>query len=450
MEQSLLQYFYEGLKPMEMNMVNAASGGALVNMTPQQARDLISTMTANSQQFRANPEPPRRVHQLTFCLNFQREIKGFQQKTEASLRELTTSIEKLNSQGKLPSQTEPNPRQNANAVTLRNRKVLKPAPVKNLGQEITQETPENDEQIQAKPPLPKIQPPFPGRLNQCQKSKEDKEILETFRNVEINLPLLDAIRQILRYTKFLKELCTNKRKLTGNEKVSVGENVSAVLQWKMPVKCKDMVGRQVVTIQLADRSIVHPEGVIEDVLVKVNGLILSADFYVIKIEEDNTLGSSDILLGRPFLSTANTKIDVRNGTLTIDFDEEIVKFNVYGTISHPSEVLNVNRVDIINSSVEKTFESSYGDKPKMMFDDFESVNKLLAPMNTKLLPPIMQAPDLKLKPLPEHLKCTFLENDETIADLKGINTLEENTKPNKEAQEQLSPNMVDVIENENF
>ncbi|XP_052489929.1 uncharacterized protein LOC128042574 [Gossypium raimondii] len=64
-EQSLLQYFYEGLKPMEMNMVDAASGGALVNMTPQQARDLISTMTANSQQFRANTEPPRRVHQLS-------------------------------------------------------------------------------------------------------------------------------------------------------------------------------------------------------------------------------------------------------------------------------------------------------------------------------------------------------------------------------------------------
>ncbi|KAK5840870.1 hypothetical protein PVK06_009775 [Gossypium arboreum] len=64
-EQSLLQYFYEGLKPMEMNMVDAASGGALVNMTPQPARDLISTMAANSQQFRANPEPPRRVHQLS-------------------------------------------------------------------------------------------------------------------------------------------------------------------------------------------------------------------------------------------------------------------------------------------------------------------------------------------------------------------------------------------------
>ncbi|KAK5795327.1 hypothetical protein PVK06_036588 [Gossypium arboreum] len=64
-EQSLLQYFYEGLKPMEMNMVDAASGGALINMTPQQAKDLISTMAVNSQQFRANPEPPRRVHQLS-------------------------------------------------------------------------------------------------------------------------------------------------------------------------------------------------------------------------------------------------------------------------------------------------------------------------------------------------------------------------------------------------
>ncbi|MBA0784617.1 hypothetical protein Gotri_006860 [Gossypium trilobum] len=56
-------------------------------------------------------------------LNFQKEMKDFQQKTEVSIRELTTSIEKLTSQGKLPSQTEPNPRQNANAVMLQSRKV---------------------------------------------------------------------------------------------------------------------------------------------------------------------------------------------------------------------------------------------------------------------------------------------------------------------------------------
>ena len=42
-----------------------------------------------------------------------------------------------------------------------------------------------------------------------------------------------------RYAKFLKKLCTTKRKLVGNEKVSVGQNVSAVFQRKLPLKCKD-------------------------------------------------------------------------------------------------------------------------------------------------------------------------------------------------------------------
>ncbi|KAK5771103.1 hypothetical protein PVK06_047278 [Gossypium arboreum] len=176
------------------------------------------------------------------------------------------------------------------------------------------------------------------------------------------------------------------------------------------------------------------------------------------MEEDNTPRSSDILLGRPFFSTANTKIDVRSGALTMEFDGEIVKFNVYDAISHPSEILNVNRVDIIYSLVQETFESSYEDKSKMMFDDFESVNELLAPMDTKLLPSVVQAPDLKLKPLSEHLKLVFLENDETIANLKGINPftgvhkifLEENMKPKKEAQGQFNPNIVDVIKRESF
>ncbi|XP_016708131.1 uncharacterized protein [Gossypium hirsutum] len=266
-------------------------------------------------------------------LNFQKEMNDFQQKIEASIKELTTSIEKLTSQRKLPSQTEPNPRQNANAVTLRSEKVLEPIPDRNFAQEIAQEKPKKDEQVRPKPPMPKIQPPFPELFNQCRRGKEDKEILETFRNVEINIPLSDAFKQIPRYAKFLKELCTNKRKLTGNERVNVG-----------------------VIIQLADMSVVHPEGVLEDVLVKVNELIFPADFYVIKMEEDSTLGSSDLLLGRPFFSTTSTKIDVRSGTLTMEFDGEIVKFNVCNAISHPSEILSVNRIDIIDSLVEENFE----------------------------------------------------------------------------------------------
>ena len=70
----------------------------------------------------------------------------------------------------------------------------------------------------------------------------DKEILETFRKVEVNIPLLDAIKQIPRYAKFLKDLCTHKRRLKGNEKVNMGRNVSALIEKSVaaiPKKCKD-------------------------------------------------------------------------------------------------------------------------------------------------------------------------------------------------------------------
>ena len=71
------------------------------------------------------------------------------------------------------------------------------------------------------------------------KEESEKEILDTFWKVQVNIPLLDAIKQVPRYAKFLKELCTNKRKLRSDEKVRVEENVCAVLQRKLPQKCKD-------------------------------------------------------------------------------------------------------------------------------------------------------------------------------------------------------------------
>ncbi|KAL2333807.1 hypothetical protein Fmac_015020 [Flemingia macrophylla] len=49
--QLLIQYFYEGLMPMERSMIDVASGGALMDKTPGATRYLISNMAENSQQF---------------------------------------------------------------------------------------------------------------------------------------------------------------------------------------------------------------------------------------------------------------------------------------------------------------------------------------------------------------------------------------------------------------
>jgi hypothetical protein len=81
--------------------------------------------------------------------------------------------------------------------------------------------------------------PFPQRLATPNKEKQLLDIFETLRKVKINIHLLDAIQQIPFYAKFLKDICTHKRKFQDHEKVSLIEQVSAVLLRKLPPKLKD-------------------------------------------------------------------------------------------------------------------------------------------------------------------------------------------------------------------
>ncbi|XP_016742939.1 uncharacterized protein [Gossypium hirsutum] len=269
------------------------------------------------------------------------------QELDKQVRKLALTVSRLESQGKLPSQTEPNPRHNASNLTLRSGKDLEPAPDTSRDHDISlaHNTSQDRKKLDTKTPVESapqksfaVPPPFLRRLVQCKKEQDEKEIIDNFRKVEINIPLLDAIEQIPRYAKFLKELCTSKRKLLGNKK-----------------------------------------GVLEDVLVKVNELIFPVDFYIIDMEDDNSATSSDILLGRPFLSTAQTKIDVRSGILTMEFDGKVVKFNVYKAMNRPSLISNVSNIDIIDPLTELRLEYHGEDELRTVLCrslDFNAIKKL--------------------------------------------------------------------------
>ena len=86
-------------------------------------------------------------------------------------------------------------------------------------------------------------------------------------------------------------------------------------------------------IQLADKSNTYPLGLIEDVLVQVDKFVYPADFYVLDIPESED--PSPILLGRPFMHTAKTKINVYTGVLNMDFDGEIIIFKLCDAIRYP-------------------------------------------------------------------------------------------------------------------
>lgn len=112
--------------------------------------------------------------------------------------------------------------------------------------------------------------------------------------------------------------------------------------------------------KLVDRSVVYPEGVLEDVFVQVNSLILD-------IEDDKSSNSSNILLGRPFLSIIRTKIDVHDGTFTTKFDGEITKFNVYDAMTYPNEVSSIFSMDIIDYLAQEILELGGDDKLRVVF-----------------------------------------------------------------------------------
>ena len=62
-----------------------------------------------------------------------------------------------------------------------------------------------------------IPAPFPSRLAKSNMEDHEKEVLEKFRKVQVNIPPLDGIKKVPRYAKFIKELCTTKGKLKRNE-----------------------------------------------------------------------------------------------------------------------------------------------------------------------------------------------------------------------------------------
>ncbi|RDX84371.1 hypothetical protein CR513_34590, partial [Mucuna pruriens] len=107
------------------------------------------------------------------------------------------------------------------------------------------------------------------------------------------------------------------------------------------------------TIQLANRSIVQPLGVLEDVLVQVNELIFPADFYVLDMEDETSGKESTLILGRPFLMTARTKIDVHAGMLSMEFGDTLVQFNIFEAMKHPTEDHSLFDIDLLGEIVEE-------------------------------------------------------------------------------------------------
>ena len=282
-------------------------------------------------------------------------------------------------------------------VTLRSGKELKPAVPELVKSAPLVADPLQEEQSVGKEEVKiRIPPPFPQVLQKKKNSVNQTEMLEVLRQVKVNIPLLDMIKQVPTYAKFLKDLCTVKKGLNVNKKAFLTEQVSAIIECKTPVKYKDPryptismniggisvekelldLGASVnllpysmykqlglgelkptsITLSLADRSIKIPKGTIEDVLIQVDRFYYPVDFVVLDTEPV-AVGPNHvpIILGRPFLATSNAIINYWNGVMQLTFGNMTLELNIFhlGKRHMHSEEDDFEEVCLIDTILEE-------------------------------------------------------------------------------------------------
>nr|GFB81461.1 reverse transcriptase domain-containing protein [Tanacetum cinerariifolium] len=307
----------------------------------------------------------------SFQRNQQDFQKKFEQKQDDFQNQMMQFMQNLynkpsTSSSSLPSNTIPNPKGEAKAITTRS-------------------------------VIPKAKPnlPYPSRL-QKEKNREKDDILaakfmEIFRDLHFELSFADAVIHMPKFAPMFKKLLNNKDKLIELTKMPLNENCLAVVLKKLPKKLGDLghflipcdftgldnclaladLGASInlmplsiwkklrlptlndtkMVLELADRTISKPTRVAENVFVKVGKFYFPADFIILDFVADPRV---PLILGRPFLSTAHALIDVYEGKITLRHDDQSLTLKCGDTPSISYNNLeSLNKVDLIDATCEE-------------------------------------------------------------------------------------------------
>ncbi|GJT82333.1 reverse transcriptase domain-containing protein [Tanacetum coccineum] len=227
------------------------------------------------------------------------------------------------------------------------------------------------------------------------------KFLDMIRAIRINIPLVDVLARMPNYGKFLKELISNKHKIKQISAAFLSDESSAMIQNKVPPKLGDPrsfliscnfnktffcnalaeLGSSInlmpyslyaklclkptkISVRLAYRSFQYPVGIAENMLVEVGKFTFPTDFVILEMEEDSKV---PLILGRPFLHTADAVIRVKQKQLNLGVGTEQMIFNINSTMKHSySNDDTYFSIDVIDEILEEDFDALLEEGSKIL------------------------------------------------------------------------------------
>ncbi|KAJ9552130.1 LOW QUALITY PROTEIN: hypothetical protein OSB04_016175 [Centaurea solstitialis] len=342
------------LAPKDLHNTSFDPNQAASSSSGTSLEDIVKSLAINTQQFQ---QETRTNIQNLVAQN--QSLMAQQKHLETQVGQLALSVGRIEAQGKLPSQTEAPQKLNVSMVMVKDEKMVGRSRFRS--------------EFEDKMSKFVIPPPFPERFKQLQEEKKMEAIPEEVKDIsQVDQEIVQELVQEAKSEE--EELAV----VDEEDDVLTEEDTSPVKQTRLPPKCEDpgefsipcRIGNVLIEralldlgsdvnimplsifnfldvgslkettsiIQLANGHDVLPKGMIEDVLVYIDKLAFSIDFFVL----DMIAGSPDIydviVLGRPFMKASKTIIDMDKDIITMEVDVNKVVFVAESTNEHPSGV----------------------------------------------------------------------------------------------------------------
>nr|GEW48182.1 hypothetical protein [Tanacetum cinerariifolium] len=221
-------------------------------------------------------------------------------------------------------------------------------------------------------PKAKANLPYPSRLAKEKLHEKDDilaaKFMEIFCDLHFELSFADALVHMPKFALLFKKLLNNKDKLIELTKMPLNENCSAMVLKKLPEKLGDP-GRFLIPcdffecdncldlayLELADRTISKPTGVVENIFMKVGKFYFPTYFVVLDFIVDPRV---PLILERPFLSTAHAIIDVHEREIILRQDKQSLTLECGDTPSIKKyKFESLNKIDLVDTGGKSSIKN---------------------------------------------------------------------------------------------